>query len=105
MIVMTVQGVSDSYGKRRLLKLCSTLCGLVQGELYIRCGVRRVSAFFPPDLLQGGLGEEIIATVENFTGRTICLEPYLRERIEGLIKDKIAWYFPDAKFIGAKVNF
>ena len=51
MIVITVQGVPDSYGKRKLLKLCSTLCGLVQGELHIRCGVDGVSAFFPPDLI------------------------------------------------------
>ncbi len=105
MIIITVLGVSKSFDKMRLLKLCASLCGIVQGELHVRAGVDKVSAFFPRDLLQAGLGEEIIVTVENFTERTISLEPFIRERIRGLLKDRIAWYFPDTKFIGVKIKF
>jgi hypothetical protein len=64
MVTLIVYGIPPDFAKDNLLKFCNDLCGVIQRTFYEieRSGV---CAFFPPERLKDGLGEEIVIFVEG----------------------------------------
>ncbi len=95
MPILTVQGIPANIGIEELKKLWSALRSVVASIPELKLTSEQVTVFFPPDLLQEGLGEEIIITV---TG--LFLRPERTEEIRNILAKKIALiaklYFPDA---------
>ncbi len=85
-----VYGIPEDFSKNKLEKLCKNLCGVLEGELRLNTG--NVSAFFSSDLMQKGLGEEIIIFVKGFfekPGRTHAV----RQRIANSLVEKVRHHF------------
>ncbi|GBE16861.1 hypothetical protein BMS3Abin15_00685 [bacterium BMS3Abin15] len=93
MPVIITYGVPDDFSEEKLKKLLSNLCGAVQGEL--RIGVGEVSAFFPRDRIQEGLGEEIIIFVKGFFDKPERTED-IRSHIAKMLVEKTKAFFPKA---------
>ncbi len=95
MPILTVQGIPANIGIEELKKLWFALRSVVASIPELKLTSEQVTVFFPPDLLQEGLGEEIIITV---TG--LFVRPERTEEIRNILAKKLALiaklYFPDA---------
>jgi len=65
MVVLTVQGVPDNFSKEKLKKYWEDLRLALYGTSEFS-SFSKVTVFFPRDILQTGLGEEIIISVSGF---------------------------------------
>ena len=95
MIVLIVYGIPDSFPEEKLKKFWSHLFGAVRGINAHKVSPDEIYAFFPRDIIQEGLGEEIIIFVNDFSGK-LELEEWNRKKVAE-VSGKIAkTYFPGA---------
>ena len=60
MPILIVHGVPKNTEKKKLEELIADCQCIISGISELRISGKQVSVFFPPDLVQQGLGEEII---------------------------------------------
>jgi len=95
MPVIIVYGVPDQYSHEKLKEFLKKLQNVVKDYPKLQLSPDQVSVFFPRDILQKGLGEEIIIFVEgffNYEFRTIDIRNAYVKSLGKIAKD----YFPGA---------
>ena len=84
MPVLLVYGMPHSIGPQ-LPQLCQCLRDTVAAVPELKITDRSVSVFFPTDLCQEGLGEELICFVQG-----LCAKPERTQRVKRTLASEIA---------------
>ncbi len=93
MVTIIVFGIPDDFPEGKRLKLCSRLCGTVQGTQSLGLGLNEVNFFSSSEVLKKGLGEEIVIFVEGMKTDSL----HLREAMAKVLGRIVESYFPDAR--------
>jgi hypothetical protein len=95
MPIVTVSGLPNGFEQDFLTRLCIALRVAVAGVAELGITDKQVTVFFPDNLLQAGLGEEVIARVTELFGRPERT-PEVKRRVAEAVKKCLRFHLTPA---------
>lgn len=95
MPILNVQGIPGTIMPTKLNDILKGLQSAVAGVEELGLINEQVTVFFPPDLLQDGLGEEIIIEIKGLFGKTEHTNE-VRNKLCAKVGQVAKTFFPEA---------